>query len=327
MNLTHLALGVSGLLVLSATVYAYATGSLPGTNGTKGVVNRNVARQMPGCGQCHTGSQSSVVVGINPGVRTFPTSAQISMNTKLSGGISVPGKETWGGFLNEVTDGSFTPGMSSQVDSSGTQITHTFAFNGGRDWSYTYTAPANPGLIELYAAANTVDGDGTVDGDEWAFHGDPTGTVSVPVRLYANSPGNVHHGDGCVGSFGNFPVLGSKEAPMVNNQNFAYEVHGAPVSTFGTFFIGADPAFRLPLGIIGITSCTLHTNPIVSLPLATSSMGTSMRGDGSATIPFPIPNVAGLSGATLLVQAALVDLQNGRKIALTLTNALATTIQ
>ena len=327
MKPSHVALGITGLLVLSATVHSYATGALPGTNGTAGIVPNDVARNK-GCGECHSGpTPSSVVLDINPGARTFATGASVSMNTKLSGGLMEPTKETWGGFINEVTDGSFTAGSSSQVDPSGKFITHNFAFLGGRDWSYTYNAPANPGVIELYAAANTVNGDGKPEGDMWAFHGDSTGQVSVPVRLYANSAGNVHHGDGCVGSFGNYPVLGAKEAPQVNNQNFAYEVHGAPVSTLGVLFIGADPAFHLPLDSIGVTSCTLHTNPLVNVPLGTSATGTTMRADGSATIPFPVPNAPILSGFSIYVQAALVDLQNGRGIALTMTNGLATTFQ
>lgn len=325
----HAVLGISGLLVFTATAFSYATGALPGTNGTSGLVPIDVARNK-GCGECHSGpTPSTVVVNINPGVRTFPPLAKISMNTQVDGGLMQLGKEKWGGFLNEVTDGRFSSragSFATQVDPSGKFITHTFAFNGNRDWKYDYTAPANPGLIELYAAANTVNGDGLPENDMWGFHGDTTGQVSVPVRLYANAPGNTHHGDGCVGSFGNYPILGSKETPAIGNNNFAYEVHGAPVSTLGVMFIGVDPAFHVPLDFIRITSCTLHVNPLVSLQIGTTAAGTTMRGDGTSVIPFPLPNDPALSGASIQTQVALIDPQNGRSIALTLTNALTTTI-
>ena len=129
-----------------------------------------------------------------------------------------------------------------------------------------------------------------------------------------------------MGSFGNYPVLGSKEAAAVGNASFGYEVHGAPVAAAGVMFVGVDPAFQVPLDGIGITGCTLFVNPIVNLPLATSAAGTSMRGDGTATIPFPIPNNQAFSGAAFTMQAVLIDPQNGRRIALTLTNGILTVI-
>ena len=321
----HIALGLSGLLVLTATVLSYSTGTLPGTPGGLGPISSTIARSA-GCGQCHQGPPGgTVIVDVTPSVRTFGINQTITVDTSLSGGVSVAGKETWGGFTQEATEGAFSAGSNSKIDTSGKFVSHKFAFL-GRSWSYSYAA-SSPGLIELYTAGNTVNGNGMAGGDEWGFHGDPSGQLSVPVRLYANAAGNVHHGDGCVGSFGNWPVLGSKEVPNIGNANFGYELHGAPVSSLGVMFVGANPAFAVPLDIIGIPGCTLRVQSIISISVFTSGAGTSQRGDGSATIGFPLPNNTSIKGATLQMQAALIDVLNGRPLPLTLTNAIATTIQ
>lgn len=322
----HIALCLSGLLVLTTTVLSYSTGVLPGTVGGLGPISSNVARSV-GCGQCHQGPPgSNVVVNVNPSVRTFGVNQTITMDTIISGGVMAPGKETWGGFINEATDGTFTAGQNSKIDATGKFITHKFAFL-GRTFNYTYNTPQSAGLVEIYAAGNTVNGNGLAQGDEWGFHGDPSGVLSVPVRLFANATGNVHHGDGCVGSFGNWPVLGSREVPNIGNGNFGYEVHGAPTGAPGVMFVGANPAFAVPLDLIGIPGCTLRVQSAINISLLTSAGGSSQRGDGTAALAFPLPNLASLQGATLQMQVAMLDIFNGRPLPITLTNAIATTIQ
>ncbi len=308
-------------LVLAATVLSYANGSLPGTAGLPGPVPTWVARQAPSCGHCHTlPGPMDVAVSVTPTQRSLDQGQAISLQVSGSGGPAT----TWGGFVTEVTAGSLVAGATSQVDATGKFISHTRSF-WGRSWAFGYAAPTAPGLVEVFTAVNAANMSGTPEGDSWAFHGDPSAQLSVPVRLYANAAGVTHRGAGCIGSFGNWPVLGSKEAPTIANASFGFELHGAAPSTGAVLFLGFNANYQIPLGVIGVTECTLWAEPSLSI-LAATGPGNAQRGDGVATFPLPLPNNPFLRGFTLQVQAAFLDPLNGRRLPLTLSNGLSFTI-
>ena len=199
------------------------------------------------------------------------------------------GKETWGGFLNEVTAGQLSAGATSQISTDGLFATHKFAFLGGRNWQVGYTAPATPGLVQVFVAANTVNGDGIETGDMWAFHGDPTGTQGAPINLFVNAAGVTDHGGGCVGSFGNTPVLGSAQTPTVGNSSFGFEVHGAATNAPAALMLGGNPAVSLDLGVIGGPGCDLRVLPLITFSSVTGP-GSTALGEGTSSFPLPLPN-------------------------------------
>lgn len=59
----------------------------------------------------------------------------------------------------------------------------------------------------------------------------------------------------------------------------------------------------------------------------TSASGSAQFGEGTGTANFGIPNNPSLRGAKLQTQVALLDLQNGRRTPVTVTNSLEFVIQ
>jgi hypothetical protein len=180
----------------------------------------------------------------------------------------------------------------------------------------------------LFAVANAVNGDGNNDDrDMWAFAGfDQAATTSTPVRLFVNATGVGAIGGSCGGGFGQVPVFGARQVPTVGNASFALELHGAAPSSPGGVILGVTELPGVDLGFIGITGCQLFVDPIVVLNFSTGA-GSSQRGEGSATLPIPIPAGPGLRGRTLRFQAFFADTGNGRATPMTFTNGLAVTLQ
>ncbi len=310
-------------LVLAATALSYSKGALPGTTGIPGTVPNTVVRTGQGCAQCHSATAGVPLphLEVSPTQYSLDAGQAIQITSTTTGGVST---STWGGFVAEVTRGALAAGSMTKTDPAGKFITHSFAFF-GRSWQYGYTAPATPGLVELYTGSNTADGDGTENGDQWAFFGDSQ-QQSVPVRLFVNSASVTDHGAGCAGGTGVTPVLGSAQTASVGNPNFNLEVHGAPPAVPCVFVFGANPTFQVDLGLVGVTGCTLWVQPLLQLGFGTTP-GTPALADGTAVFPVPIPNRASLVGATLEAQCLLVDVASGRQTPLTLTNAVSFTIQ
>lgn len=297
---------------------------------SRGIYNPGIARSAPACGACHR-STPGAAAGV-PRIQVQLRPATLSPSAGQSIGVTVTAlggqtASTRGGFAVETSAGTFSAGANTSVQAAGSAITH--ASSNARSWSFGYTAPTTPGLVELFAVSNTVDGDGNNgSGDMWAFHGvDDRATIATPVRLFVNATGVQAIGEGCVGGFGNVPVLGSRHVPTVGNAGFALEVHGAPPTAALGLMLGVG-AFTPPidLGLFGIPGCVLHLNPLVTVN-ATTGTGDAQRGEGSAILQVPIPGGPGLRSRTILFQAYLADPASGRPLPLTLTNGLAVTLQ
>ncbi len=311
------------LLGAAATVFAvsvasYSLGTLPGVN-----VLLTMARTAPSCGQCHgrTPGGNNLHVNVTPSLRSLDLGQAI----KLSAGATGGAPSTDAGFVMEATSGQFTAGANSRISAAGNFITHSTGAS-NRRWNYSYRAGQTPGVVELYTVVNTTNGNGGVTGDDWGFHhADATQGLSTPVRLFVNAKGNQSFGSGCVGSFGNHPVLGASESPAIGNGNYGLEVVGAAPSSSVVVLFGSKLATPINLGLIGVTGCDLLISSFSSLSGSTSA-GSAARGDGSVTLPFPIPSTPSLVGVRLDTQAAIVDLGNGRAIPVTMTNGLSLTL-
>ena len=182
------------------------------------------------------------------------------------------------------------------------------------------------GPVEIYSVANTVDGFGYIN-DIWAFHGwDPSSLLAVPARLYVNARGIQRIGEGCVGSFGNQPVLGGAEDPVLGNKSFFLEVINAAALAPIVFAVGLQYPTPIDLSILGITGCRLHVYSLDSFVTVTSP-GLPRFGLGRARMPLPIPNDPVLKGGVLAFQAAIVDRHNGRPRPVTMTNAVSVTLR
>lgn len=323
--------GFVGFSLATSVVFSYGNGAWPGRTGTGGGVPLDVTRKAPSCGDtgCHRPFPGGLFLAVSlvPTKRSLGLNEAISVTTSATGGQSV---STWGGFTSEATRGVFSPGSNSQQGSVlGDIVTHFNATNSNnRVWTYGYTAPATPGLVELYTVVNTVNGDGVSNAlDYWGFHGYSAGaTIATPVRLFVNATGITALGDSCVGSWGQYPVLGSKTAPILGNAAFAFELHGAAPYSTAALLLGANPSWvPIDLTAIGVTGCKLQVDTLTTLSVATSS-GDILRAEGTATLGIPIPNNPVLVGGNLQAQMAILDTNVARPIKVTLTNGLAIVI-
>lgn len=320
MTRKHIVLFLAPAVVLSGALFSRSSGTFPGSNS----IPSDAAQRAPSCTSCHSGT-----IGGN-GVATRLTVADHSLafgeSIQASVAVSGPSGST-GGFIVENSGGTFTAGSTSRTNTSGRLgqfVTHSFG--GNRNWAFSYAAPSAPGLVRLYAVAMASNGSGT-GGDVIAFNGsNGAATESTPVYLGINAPGNVRYGQGCVGGYGNWPVLYADQIPQVGNSAYGFRLAGAAPSTSALFMIGMPRATPLDLALIGANGCSLWVDPLVSLNLMTSA-GAAQRGEGTASMPLPVPMNPALIGGMLAVQCAIVDTASGRTMPITTTAALLFTIQ
>jgi hypothetical protein len=324
-NHVLIACGSFAALLAATNLWSWSGGIFPGFP-----LAPDAARRTPSCGMCHGASQqglNGLHVTVTPTARSLALGETISVTTQATGGaVSMMG--VWGGLVSENTDGTFVAGTNTQVDGSGAFVTHFDpSLSNNRTFTYGYVAPMRPGPVDVYSVCNTVDGDFTNSGDIWGFSGSdaalPEGT---PARLFVNADGVQRIGDGCRGSFENWPVLGSRESPTIGNANFSLEVVGAAAGQPAALLIGIRRAVPIDLSIIGITGCLLHINSSTSRSTTTSA-GSTQRGEGVARFALAIPNLPSLIGGTLDFQSAIIDPPNGRGIPITLTNAVGVTFR
>ncbi len=321
----RLAAAISAGLVLATSLISYSTGVYPGATGVLGPVLPGVTRGVPfglGCGQCHGTSigLSGFSVTTTPAQRSLDLNQSIQVTSTVTGGVV----STLGGFSTETTAGLFSATGQTRTDPSGSYATHVNRNN--RTWTYTLTAANTAGPFELWTAGNSVNGSNTALGDIWGFRGfDPTSLTGTPIHMYVNAAGVTAFGNGCVGSFGNHPVLGSSQTPAAGNLSFAFDLAGAAENSQVVLLVGARRSFGLPLDLIGVTGCELWVDSFASLA-STTGPGVPQRGEGSVSFGLPLP--AGVPvGARISAQAAILDLANGRSVPVTLTHALEVTVQ
>ncbi|MCA8955070.1 MAG: hypothetical protein KDC87_03295 [Planctomycetes bacterium] len=274
------------------------------------------------CGQCHLNAHGGVTVTATVQNRVIATGASTSLT--LTGSSAIPGNA--GGFCMDATAGGFVAGTNTYTNAAGDAITHMAST--ARSWTFSWKAPATPGLAELYTAVNTANGDLRNTGDMFGFHGaNPNDTVSTPVRLYANATGCVAVGDSCSDGYGNFSVLGGASVPSVGNTGFKVEGFGLPPSAPLLFMLSLGKNLGgFDMAPLGAPGCVLRTTLQIQITAATSG-GSASRAEGSFSAPLPIPNDPNLRGIGFTVQMGAIDNNSTRAFPLLVTNGLEVTIQ
>lgn len=119
----------------------------------------------------------------------------------------------------------------------------------------------------------------------------------------------------------------TNHAPTLGNADFTLEACNFPAGALGVCVLGTDPAwvsFQIPGGPLG---CELHSDLIVT-PTVTTGTGANERAQhstgysGHALLPFPIPNLPALAGATFNSQFAMLDLPIGAALPFVVSNGL-----
>jgi hypothetical protein len=230
-------------------------------------------------------------VTLTVGSLVLAAGQQTPVTTAVTAGIS----GTTGGFLCEATRGTFIATSGNHINGTGGSITHSDRTR--RTWSYTYTAPATPGPVELTSAALTANNNGSDSGDKFSFTGfDPNATVGTPVRLYVLPAGLTNLGNPCSDGYANRPVLGALTSPTIGNGGFQFHLIGTAPASYALLLLGINPpAFPgVPLDIIGINGCTGYVaSPVVD------AVGDHHRGQhdarrGLVHVRVPDPELDGL---------------------------------
>jgi len=318
---SKLAVSVVAVFLISATIaIPEPDGMFPGSGGAPG----DVTNSYPSCSACH---------GVNTS-EGFPTTSIdvdkqiLSMGETINATISATGGRTGsrGGFIADVNMGDFISGSGSKTNNSTDAITHSNRNN--RTWHFGYTAPNQPGLVEINAVVMTANGNGGTSGDVFSFQGtDPEDQTGTPERLFV-LPANVEMaGEGCPDGFGNMAVLGTVENPNIGNNSFGFEIHGASTDQLVTFFIGPECPVPLDLSSFGLPDCFQYITSLDNAASLLSSSGSAMRGEGSAALGCPIPNFPTLQGMEVVCQAAYIDPSAPRPLQMSVTNAIRLTIQ
>lgn len=291
------------------------------------------ARVGPSCGSCHTPFPGGPSVFLVPTARLLSLGQKISITVSATGGA--PKHQTLGlggGFVADVSAGTFAAGTTSQVARSGTWITHTSPFNAQRKWTFGYTAPTTPGKVDLWTVVNTVDGNGQNTNDQWAWHGNSSfNSFSTPIRLYVNAKGVQAVGTGCPDGNGNVGVFGAPLTPTIG-QIFRLEGFGLPPAQKCLVVFGFQQAFTpVSAASFGAYGCFLNTDfSPLQLPLVTSGTNTGQnraQANGTFTLAAPIPNSNSLKGLFLRAQLLVADQDSRNPFPVVFTNGLAMTVQ
>jgi len=321
-------IAAAALVLLASSLSSRSGGVESGDNAVPG----NSSSQMPSCQHCHSNS------GPFPSRTNGPTTTivvndlvlqpnqQTTVTTSVTGGA-------WGsdgGFLCEASAGTFTAGGQTLIITNPASITHSNDNN--RSWTYTFTAPATPGLVTLTSAGLSANGSGS-GGDVFSFSGfDPNATVATPTRLFVLPQSVVNQGVACPDGFGNYSVLGANGVPNLGNQSFALELHGATPGSIA-FLVGGfnPPGFNpIDLGGIGLPGCQgTVANSLFTLTGFTSG-GSAQRAEGFVNFPLPVISSPLLQGVILDLQSAYVDptatqAPRNRSMTLSVSNGLAVT--
>ncbi|WIG93294.1 MXAN_6652 family MXYO-CTERM-anchored protein [Myxococcus sp. SDU36] len=185
------AAGVVSACLVSGSAFASA-GGMSGHSGKQG--------SSLTCASCHTGGGGSPTVTIQ-GPTTLAPGATGNYTFIVRGGPA-----SGAGFNVAVSDngGTLNPGQGS------TKLSGELTHNGVRDFSngearfdFTLVAPSTPGSVTLYGAGNSVNDNGTEQGDASAVT-----TLNVTVAAGGGDDGGGDDEGGCAAA-GGAPLLGA----------------------------------------------------------------------------------------------------------------------
>ncbi len=189
------------LIVVSTFIfYAYSTG-------ITGQTRKSVTT---GC-ECHGSSPTSAVNVVINGPSSLSPGQKGTYSVTISGGPLVRG-----GTNIAASSGTLSPISGSGLQSLSGELTHTSPKSpsaGTVTFQFEYTAPSTPGNVTLYANGNSVNFNGSNNGDQWNFASDKTimvGTTSVD--------------DNISGSVENFKLEQNYPNPFNPKTNFKFQI-------------------------------------------------------------------------------------------------------
>ncbi|WP_141592195.1 MXAN_6652 family MXYO-CTERM-anchored protein [Myxococcus sp. AB056] len=186
-------LGVAGV-VSACLVSGSAFANSMGISGRSGKQGSSLT-----CAECHTGGSAPTVTIEGP--TTLAPGATGNYTLVVRGGPAAGA-----GYNVAVSDngGTLNPGTGSYKLSG--EVTHKNiqAFSGGEArFDFTLVAPSTPGTVTLYGAGNSVNENGTDQGDASAAT-----TLNVNVATGGGDGGGGDDGGGCAAA-GGIPLLGA----------------------------------------------------------------------------------------------------------------------
>ena len=122
-----------------------------------------------GC-SCHGSTPNTSVVVTITGPNAVAPGSTNAYTIALTGGVA----GTTGGFDLKASAGTLVPGTGSKL--LNTELVH--ANNTRRSWTFNWTAPTTPALVNMYAVGMTSNGSNT-SGDGWNFSGGALNTAFV----------------------------------------------------------------------------------------------------------------------------------------------------
>lgn len=174
----------------------------------------------------------------------------------------------------------------------------------------TRAAPSTTGLFEYatFSALPTIPAAGAYHFQVFLRH---SNLANMPFKcwvddVYVGSLATEAYGQGCAGSGGFVPVIGSSNAPAINSPNFQIEMHDAYAPALAVVLVDFQNAVwaggTLPWAFGG--GCSLLTGSGASQFTVMPMVG---AGTGVAIAPFPIGNDPGYTGLTFFTQWGVLD--------------------
>jgi hypothetical protein len=197
-----------------------------------------------------------------------------------------------------------------------------------RSWTFSWTAPATAGLVQMFGVANAADGNGRNSGDAWGWHGVTSSAPGGAYRLFVNGANVTSTGSGCEGADGFRPILGMGNAPAINS-TFVSEAYNLPPASASVGILGLSNTFfgtlplPLPLQGLGGGTCVLRVSLDITQVAIAAGAG---PGNGVAKITWGIPNIPSLRGLNLFFQQMTVD-PKANAFGFSFSNALSTRVQ
>lgn len=175
----------------------------------------------------------------------------------------------------------------------------------------TRQAPNQTGLLERasFSGSFAVPAAGAYTVELFLRH---SNLANMPFKCWVDDvviggPDNYVYGQGCAGSGGVVPVIGSLNAPAVNSSNFTVQLNdawGGPTAALFLMDLSDTSAGGLPLPYPLGGGCDLRTGTTV---LTVHVLQGGGNGAGSAGQVLGIPNLPGLAGLRLFTQFAVND--------------------
>ena len=182
--------------------------------------------------------------------------------------------------------------------------TNTVVYTGTR------AAPNQTGFFERaqFSATPTIPAAGAYHFQVFLRHSNLAG---IPFKcwvddVYVGSLWTEAYGQGCAGTGGFVPVIGSSNAPAVNSPNFQLELNDAYAPSLAVLLVDFQNVTwaggALPWAFGG--GCSLLTGTGASLITLMPMVG---AGTGVAAVTFPIGNDPGYAGLTFYAQWGVLD--------------------